>query len=260
MSRNNNTINPVQRLSQIRKAISCLGEVSIKDLSKEAGVSEITIRRDLELLKSQGEIIISRGVVASAKRLTFDFTFSSKQQKNHKQKIAIAKKAIDYINDGDVVILDTGTTTLEIARHLIGRRKVKVITTSLAIVSKLQFAEDIEIILLGGQLRNGSPDLHGPLTEKCLDFFNADVAFVGADAVDSQANTYTGDLKILGVDRKITECSKKVIIVADSSKLDQSSMCKVFSRKDYELLITDSGAEDIFVQKLIAKGIKIELT
>ena len=249
----------MQRLSQIRKALSCLSEVSIKDLSEEAGVSEITIRRDLELLKSQGEIIISRGIVTSAKRLTFDFTFGSKQQRNHTQKVAIAKKAIDNINDGDVVILDTGTTTLEIARHLIGRRKVKVITTSLAIVSELQFAEDIELILLGGQLRHGSPDLYGHLTEKCLSFLKSDIAFVGADAIDSLANTYTNDLRRLGVDRKITECSKKIIVVADSSKLDQSSMCKVFSNKDYELLITDSGAEDTFVQKLLKKGIKTEL-
>ena len=259
MSTNNNAISATQRLGHIRKALSCFGEVSIGKLSEETGVSEMTVRRDLELLKAQGEVIISRGIVASAKRLTFDFTFSSKQQKNHEQKIAIAKRAIDHINDGNVIILDTGTTTLEIAHRLIGHRKVKVITTSLAIVSKLQFADGIEIILLGGQLRNGSPDLHGPLTEKCLDFLKADVAFVGADAIDSQANTYTDDLRILGVDRKIKECSKKVIIVADSSKLNQSSMCKIFFPKDYELLITDSGAEKEVVNELLNNGIKVEL-
>ena len=259
MSRKADTVNRNQRIIYIRKRLSRSDGVSITKLSEEIKVSEMTVRRDLELLKSQREVIIARGIATSARRLTFEFTFRAQQQKNRKHKMALAKKAIRHVRNDQVIILDTGTTTLEIARHLVGRRKIKVITTSLAIVSELQFDSDIEIILLGGQLRDGSPDLHGSLTEQCLETFRADIAFVGADAVGSNGNTYTGDIRVLNLDRKIKDIARKVIVVADSSKLGQDSMCKIFTSNDYHLLITNSGADDRIIRRIRKRGIRIEL-
>jgi len=248
-----------QRLDYIRRQLEQSQEVTIRDLALFFGVSEMTVRRDLDLLESQGDVIRVHGGAAPAKRVTFEFRFRAEQQRNMEQKQAIALKALQHIKKGQSVIFDTGTTTLEIARLLPGKRQVKVITTSLSIVSELQFAADIELILLGGFLRDGSPDLHGPLTEQNLDMFQADIAFVGGDAVDKDGGIYTNDLRILSLDRKMASITKHLIVVADSSKFSRQAMCKVFKPQDYQTLISDYSLDQKLVRDMEKKGINIEL-
>lgn len=212
------------------------------------------------MLESHGEVLRTHGGAVLAKRLTFEFTFKANQQKNLEQKRAIASAAIKHIADGQVVLLDTGTTTLEIARAMVSNRKVTVITTSLAIVSELQFVDDIETILLGGFLRKGSPDIHGPLTEQNLSQFSCDIAFVGADAFDDTATTYTDDLRVLNLDRQMAKIAQRVVVVADSSKFGRQGTCKVFTPKEYHLLITDSKLSLKAVKIIKKAGIKLELS
>jgi len=231
----------------------------VSKLASGFDVSEMTVRRDIEILELQGEVIRTHGGAALARRLTFEFTFKANQQKNLEQKRAIAAKAVKHISDGQVVLLDTGTTTLEIARAMASNRKVTVITTSLAIVSELQFVDDIETILLGGFLRKGSPDIHGPLTEQNLAQFSCDIAFVGADAFDETATTYTDDLRVLNLDRQMAKIAKQVVVVADSSKFGKKGMCKVFTPKEYQLLITDSQLSSKTVKIIKKIGINLEL-
>jgi DeoR family fructose operon transcriptional repressor len=259
MGKIDSNISQNQRLEYIRKEISHNGEVFIRDLAQKFNVSEMTIRRDIMELESQGEVIRTHGGAASAKRLSFEFTFRSEQQKNLKQKHAIAQKALNFIKDGEVVVLDTGTTTLELARGLVGVRTLKVITISLPIVSELQFAPEIETILLGGNLRPLSPDLHGPLTEQNLSMFKTDTAFLGAGAIDSEGNVYTDDLRVLNLDRKMIEISKKVVILADSSKFQEQAMCKITGPEGYHVLITDSGINPKVVKKLAGRGINVQV-
>ena len=259
MSRNSNSISQTQRLEIIRQQLSANGEVFVSKLASEFKVSEMTVRRDIDMLESHGEVLRTHGGAALAKRLTFEFTFKANQQKNLEQKRAIAAAAVKHISDGQVVLLDTGTTTLEIARAMVSHRKVRVITTSLAIVSELQFVDDIETILLGGFLRKGSPDIHGPLTEQNLSQFNCDIAFVGADAFDETAATYTNDLRVLNLDRQMAKAAQQVVVVADSSKLGQKGMCKVFTPKEYDLFITDSQLDKKAVKIIKKTDINLEL-
>jgi DeoR/GlpR family transcriptional regulator of sugar metabolism len=247
------------RLETIRQEIAEKGEVFIHELAKKFKTSEMTVRRDLIFLESKGEVIRTHGGAASAKRFTFEFTFKSEYQKNLKEKQRIARKALDYIKDGQTIILDTGTTTLEIARLLPGQRSVKVITMSLPIVSQLQFAQDIEVILLGGYLRDQAPDLHGPLTEQNLAMFKADVAFLGAGGIDADGTVYTDDLRVLNLDLKMIEISSKVIVVADSSKFNHGALCRVMGSNAYQVLITNKEADLKFVKQLHKYGIEVEL-
>lgn len=259
MAKNNNKMSQVQRLDFIRSELMQNEEVSVEKLAAGFNVSEMTVRRDLEVLESKGEVIRTYGGAALAKRLTFEFAFRDKQNKNHRQKQKIAKKAAEFVSDGDVVILDTGTTTLEIAGEIAGRENITVITTSLAIVSALQFSSGIEVVLLGGLLRGGSPDMHGPLTERNMEQFSADVAFIGADAIDEDGNTYTDDLRIVNLDRMMAAKAKKVIVVADSQKFSSSAMCKVFQRGDYDMIVSDSGVDKKIVKQLTKSKVKIKL-
>jgi len=156
-------------------------------------------------------------------------------------------------------VVDTGTTTLEAARQLAGQRRVKVITMSLPVVSALQYDSEIEIILLGGHLRDRSPDLHGPLTEQNLGMFQADVAFLGAGGIDAEGSIYTDDLRVLTLNRRMVQMSKKVIVLADSGKFGRQAMCKIIGPEEYQVLITDTGADAGMVESLRRRGVQVEV-
>ncbi len=259
MAKKGNKPSQNQRIEEIRGKLLDGEEVSIEKLARRFGVSGMTVRRDLEVLESQGDVIRTHGGATPAKRLTFEFSFRNKQNKNIEQKRRIARQAVKHVRDGRVIMLDTGTTTLQIAEELTGKENITIITTSLAIVSKVQFAPNVEVVLLGGFLRGGSPDLHGPLTEQNVELFRTDVAFMGADAVDSIGNTYTDDLRVANLDKKMAANAKKVIVVADSSKFGRTAMCKVFGCRDYDLVITDKKIDKEISKQLTRKKVKLEL-
>ncbi len=247
-----------QRLEKIRDELSKQQEVSIEKLAVEFGVTIMTIHRDFDFLESQNEIIKTHGGATMAKRLTFEFAFRGQQNMHHQSKKAIAIAASKEVKDGDSIMLDTGTTTLEIARGLKGKKNITIITTSLAIVSELQFEEDIQVVFLGGYLRSGSPDMHGPLTEDNIEKFRADIAFIGADGVDCDADTFTDNLEVSSLSRRMAKNSSKVIVVSDSSKMGRESMVKVLSPHDYDMIITDDGINQKTLQKL-RKKVKVNI-
>ncbi len=137
----------------------------------------MTVRRDLQSLAAQGKVIRTHGGAAMADRISFEFDFLNRVRRNQPAKKAIAAAAAAQIRDGESVMLDSGTTTLELARLLRGRPRLTIITSSLPIAAQLQFDPQIEVLLLGGRLRTSSPDLAGAITEHNLETLRADVAF-----------------------------------------------------------------------------------
>lgn len=259
MARTKSKLTRLQRLEAIRQELLRTDEVSIDDLAARFDVSGMTVRRDLELLESRGEAIRTHGGAALARRLTFEFSFRNKQNRNSRQKSLIAARAAEHVKDGQAVMLDTGTTTLEIARRIIDRRNVTVITTSLAIVSPLQFAPGVRLVLLGGFLRGASPDLHGPLTEQNIEMFRPAVAFMGADAIDADGNTYADDLQLVNLDRKMAAHAARVIVVADSSKFGAGGMCRVLGPEDYHTIISDAGIDGDVLTRFRKRRIRVEI-
>lgn len=247
-----------QRLDKIRDELSRQQEVSIETLADKFCVTIMTIHRDFDFLESQSEIVRTHGGATMAKRLTFEFAFRGQQNMHHQSKKAIAVCAGKEVKDGNTIMLDTGTTTLEIARCLKAKKNITIITTSLAIVSELQFAEGIQVIFLGGYLRSGSPDMHGPLTEDNIEKFRADIAFIGADGVGCDADTFTDNLEVSSLSRRMAKNSSKVFVVSDSSKLGRESMVKVLSPADYDMIITDNGVSDQILHKL-KKKVKVNV-
>lgn len=247
-----------KRLERIREELSRQQEVSIENLADKFGVTTMTIHRDFDFLESGGEIVKTQGGATMAKRLTFEFAFRGQQNMHRESKQAIAVWASKEVKDGNTIMLDTGTTTLEIARYLKEKKNITIITTSLAIVSELQFADNIQVVFLGGYLRSGSPDMHGPLTEDNIEKFRADIAFIGADGVDCDGNTFTDNLEVASLSRRMAKNSSKVIVVSDSSKLGRESMVKVLGGGDYDMIITDSGVSEKALCKL-KKKVKVKV-
>ncbi len=239
-----------QRLSEICRLVKDRHEVSICELAEKFNVSEMTIHRDLKKLENQGQIRKLRGIAVPAERMEFEFDFSERRSSNLRAKQAIAKKAFDMVSGGMSFILDTGTTTLELAYLLKDFSDITVITPSLAVSSVLQFSTDIETVLLGGIIRKGSPDLTGTITEHVLDLFMVDIVFQGADGIGLNGELYNSDLRIARVDNKMRKRARRTVIICDSSKIGKTDLATNGTLDEVDVLITDNRIDSVYLSEL----------
>ena len=246
-----------QRLSTVRDLLQNQAEVSISALAEQFDVSEMTIRRDLDNLELTGQVRRTHGGAMPAERMVFEFNFVARRQANRPAKQAIAAEALKLIQPGQRIILDTGTTTLELAHLLRDYSDLTVLTPSLAVASELQFSEGIETVLLGGVVRKGSPDMTGLVAETVLDMFSADIAFQGADGIDEQGGVYTADMRISKVDQKIRQRAKQTYCLADSSKVGHPELVRHGFIHEMQGFITDAGLDPKLKAKWEKKGAKI---
>ncbi len=249
----------INRHRQIQQLLRVHQECSVEFLAAELRVSDMTVRRDLQILAKEGLLVRTRGGASQAERVLFDFPFLREAEQNRSQKGAIAECAARLVEDGQSVMLDSGTTTLAVARHLARRKRLVVITTSLPIAAVLQPSVDVETILLGGIVRRDSPDLTGPLTEGNLDAFHADLAFIGADAVGPDGTLYNASMTVGRMLTKMISRAGAVYVVADSSKIGRTALSRFGSAASIQGLITDGdlGAEER--KTLEAAGVRVIL-
>jgi DeoR/GlpR family transcriptional regulator of sugar metabolism len=154
-------------------------------------------------------------------------------------------------------MLDSSTTPLAIARRLVMIPDLTVVTTSLPVASELFGREGLDVIILGGQLRDSSPDLIGALTENDLDLVRADVAFIGADAVDGQGYLYNASPEVGRMLRRMSAAASTVYAVADHMKLDRHELMRFAHVKDWAGLITDDRTDPGLHQRLREAGVRI---
>ncbi len=245
------------RHQQIVEFIQSSGHCAVDVLAREFSVSEMTIRRDLIALSEEGRIARTHGGAAPVEQVLFEFEFLRRVQENRVAKTRIGVAAAAIVPDGKTVILDSGTTTLAVARQLGSRRRLTVITTSLPIAAVLQRGGGTEILLLGGILRRESPDLEGPLTESNLEGLRADIAFVGADGIDLSGNVYNSSLNTARLLEKVVKAASSVYVVADSSKLERTALTKFGNLTAWRGLITDSSVTPEQLDILLKSGVNV---
>jgi DeoR/GlpR family transcriptional regulator of sugar metabolism len=187
-----------------------------------------------------------------------EFNFDERHRTNLKQKERIGAAAADLVKDGQTLILDTGTTTLELARALAKRNiRVSIYTTSLVIASELWGKEHITLYLLGGQVRSGSPDLAGPLAEIVLERVTVDFAFLGSDGIDPQRGSFAADLETARISERMAVCAKRLVVIADSSKLGRPGAVRYAGFDQIDRLITDKAAPKQHLKTLRKRGIEV---
>ncbi len=245
------------RQRKICELIAQRGQCTVQELSQILGVSGMTIRRDLQVLEQQGHIVRTHGGAALGYRAVFEFDFLKKVRLNLPAKEAIARAAVELLRDCSSLMLDASTTTLAIARHLRGRTGLTVITTSLPAASELQHEPGIDVLLPGGYLRPHSPDLSGPLTEMNLADLHAEVAILGADAIDKQGYVYTNPPDTTDALLRMAASADRVYIAADSSKLGRRGLRRFGRLTQWAGLITDSRADPRFLDALRNQGVRI---
>ena len=245
------------RKDKILCALRTNNIVKVPALAKALKVSEVTIRRDLARLEKEGFLIRAYGGAISKEKVGHEFSFQEKLERNKAEKERISKFAATLIQKGDTIFLDTGTTTLHIARALKFRNDLKVVTNSLYVIYELSSAKDIEVILLGGIFRPRSSDLVGPMTEENLIQFYADKAFLGADSITLSNGLMTTDIQTAKIAKMMAESAKEVIVVADHTKFDKRSFVRFAPITKVDKIITSRGIKNSYRNAYKNKGIEI---
>jgi DeoR/GlpR family transcriptional regulator of sugar metabolism len=230
------------RQAKIRDRFADKPGVSIAELAREFGVSEMTIRRDLAALAEKSQIQRTHGGAMLTERMILEFDYRERRETNRAAKRAIATEARKQVRSGQRIILDTGTTTLELASLLNDGTDLTVITPSLAVASELQHAPGVTVVLLGGAVRRGSPDLTGAVTEHSLELFAADLVFQGADAIGQDGSIYNSDLQLAKVDKLMRGVATRCCVLADHSKIGRTALARNGSLADVDVFITDKAA------------------
>jgi DeoR/GlpR family transcriptional regulator of sugar metabolism len=227
---------------RIRERLGEQPGLAVSEIARELGVSEMTIRRDFAALEGQALLQRTHGGAVLSEKMILEFDYRERRDKNRAAKRAIALEARKLIRPGHRLILDNGTTTLELAALLQDGKDLTVITPSLAVASELQHAQGVEVILLGGVIRRGSPDLTGPVTEHCLELFAADIAFQGADGVSLDGVIYNTDLRLSRVDKAMRRLAAQSCLLADHTKLGRTALARCGTLADVNYFITDERA------------------
>lgn len=228
-----------ERQEEIVRIVSLRGQVSIQDLVRRLGVSEVTLRKDLNFLEASGLLIRTRGgaMAATKKELIRPLELRRTQAREAKERIAL--KARDFIREGDTIFLDSGSTTQELALR-IKAMSLRVVTNSIDVLIALQDAPEVLVFSLGGNFRKDAGSFIGPQTLEALNNFRMDTCFIGTtgfstDGFFSSQNIYESDTKKQALGR-----SKRKILLADSSKYGTEAFSVFAGLKDIHILISDS--------------------
>ncbi len=244
-----------KRLMQIFDMLCRDGEVQISRLSKDFGVTEMTIRRDIEQLVRAEKAVRTHGgamLAASPIKVKENQTVSNKES-----KIAIARKALSFIRDGTTVFIDSGTTGQILAQCLPMSAHLTALTNAVAIATELVNRSFVSVILIGGELKADSLSCRGPAAEEALSRFRADIAFVGVSAVGRNGELFTGSVAEAGLKRKVLSAAQQCVVLADSSKFGRQSLCRFADAREAAALITDGGVSPERIEALEHSGAHI---
>ncbi|MGL1892542.1 MAG: DeoR/GlpR family DNA-binding transcription regulator [Spirochaetaceae bacterium] len=251
----NNVISQ-NRQNLIIKKLHAEGEVNVNDLSVEFNVTPITIRRDLNTLGDKGLLYRIHGGAILTEMLRSESLFSEKGHQHISEKAKIGKIAASLINDEDTVFLNSGSTTLEVIKHLTGKH-VKVITNNVAV---LNIPRDplIEIFLVGGEFREASQSLVGDMAKDTLSNVYSSCTILGANGINKSFGLTSSVQQETSINRLMVErCHGPVIVLADSSKIGVVSSFSTASLNQITTLITDKNADETEISSFKDLGINV---
>ncbi|MCG6184584.1 DeoR/GlpR family DNA-binding transcription regulator [Anoxybacillus sp. LAT_38] len=229
---------PKERRKWIENQLADQGKIDIEQLSQQLNVSTMTIRRDLNILEKEGKIFRTHGGAIHPKSLIQETPYSTKKDKNVEQKKVIALKAIEIIPKNSNIILDSGTTTFELAKLIKDRADLTVITNDIKIAAELVESK-LKVIVTGGELQNEVGTLYGWPTQDLLRRIHADIFFLGAHAVDVSSGITAPTFEKSLIKKLMMQAAESTWLLCDSSKFNQKSFSFVCHLSELEGIITD---------------------
>lgn len=254
-----NVLSPEERKTKILEFINQNESVSVLELSESFNVTGATVRSDLRELETQNKLIRTHGgAVAVIKR---GFEDKPENRSNRREKVLIAREALNYISDGDSFMIDTGTTNYELARIIAqsGRKNLRAITNDTMIAQILEENNDIEVIIAGGVMRNQYHCTLGYQAVKFLQQFSVDKTFLGASSVSASGGLATPNIAISEIKEVMIAQAKQSIILCDSSKFGKSTFHKYAKLGGVDVLITDQGLNSCYRDILAQLDVEVVL-
>lgn len=248
---------PVQRREKIMELLREDGSAKVLNLAKLFKVTEVTIRQDLEKMEKDGLILREHGGAYLKNIKDQVQTFSLTHQENLDKKAVIAQKCLDFIEPGDTIILDSGSTTTEVAKGLKGRKNLTVITNALNIALILGAEPGIEVVVTGGEFKPPTLSLTG---QKAADFFkglHAQKLFLATAGISLKAGLTYPSISDLVVKKAMIDAAETTYLVADSTKMGKAAFASLGALSLIDYIITDAGVEE--KHKQLFKDNDIEL-
>ncbi|HEV3211670.1 MAG TPA: DeoR/GlpR family DNA-binding transcription regulator [Chthoniobacterales bacterium] len=236
------------------------GKAKVEELSERLSVSEVTIRKDLTRLEEQGLLERIHGSAIISQRSRFNIAFLERLRLHAPAKALIAQAAASRIQEGDSIILDAGTTTLSLARALAEKRYNSLLVMTSSMPAALELSKgNHDILLVGGQVRNHSLALIGPMTIKNLANYHADRAFIGTSGISLTHGYSTPNALDAQVKEAMIRSAEETYVLADSSKFGHDCLVSFASIAGVHLVITDSGIPAEYIKEFRKRGIRYQI-
>ncbi|MFL6208633.1 MAG: transcriptional repressor AgaR [Pyrinomonadaceae bacterium] len=249
----------LERRTKILELIEKHGRVAVGDLSRRFKTSEVTIRNDLKDLHERGLLHRAHGGAVKVATVSVDASLKVKAELHADEKRRIGSAAAALVNDGESIILDSGTTTQQIARQLKHKKNLQVITNGLNVATELLGAQNIQLLFLGGIVRHNSLSAVGHFAENMLAQLSADKLFLAVDACDMEFGLSTPNLEESQVNQAMVRIAKEKILVADASKFGKRSLSRIVLLDAIDTIVTDRSLPAETQAELRARGLKLIL-
>lgn len=248
-----------ERHQIVLKTLHDTGHVNVQDLSKQMKVSDVTIRKDLKLLEDKGLLFRTHGGASKANPYTNDKPVAEKERLNADEKRIIAKAAAAMIGYNDSIIIGSGTSMLALARAISPDGHLTVITSALNVSLELSHHPNVEVLQLGGQLRQNSSSVMGPYAEQILADVSCSILFLGVDGIDLEMGLTTTSLMEARLNQKMIDAAQVTVVLADSSKFGKRGLGKICALDQIQHIITDSRISPELIKLLEEKGVTVTI-
>jgi DeoR family transcriptional regulator of aga operon len=248
-----------ERRQRIQEVVEQSGRITVEDIVAKFKVSAVTARADLDVLSERGDLIRSHGGAVRQLNPAVDYPLRFKETIHHAEKVRIGHAAAQLVKPHQTIILDSGTTTAQVARQLKSARiqPLTVITNALNIAYELAESESISLIVIGGILRHAANSFVGPQAERMLQDLHADHLFLAVDGLHPDEGFSTPDILEAQLNNVMIRVANEVTVVADASKFSRRSLALIGKIQCAQRIITDSRVDDEMVAKLRAKGLEV---
>lgn len=251
------TLGTAERRNYIIRKLSDQGHLSVTDLAGELSVSGVTIRKDLQYLEERNILVRTHGGALTPEHFVHEMPFDEKAKRNVEEKKRIGKRAAELVSDQDSIILDSGSTTLQITRHLRDRRDLTVATNSLHVALETMRLTHARLLMLGGVLRRNSASIVGPCAEAMMRDHAFRLLFLAGDGFDVSFGLTTTDEFESRLNQLMMDAADTTVVVLDSSKFGRRGLCRIAGADEIDTVITDEGIPDSAAKMLDNHGVQV---
>ena len=244
-----------ERQKRILEILGNDNQMSVNSLSEVLGVSSVTIRQDLNYLEAEGLLKRIHGGAV----LKDGDDLDNRLGKNYEKKLRIAKKVASLVNEGETLLIESGSVNVLLARELVKIKRVTIMTTNLYIARQFRKNEQANIVILGGIYQHDSETMVGKITKACIDQVNIDKAFIGIDGYTEENGFMLRDLFRAEISSYIIQKSKDVYIMSDSSKFGRTELTNICYPSDIQHIATDDDLNVEFKEEFEKAGIDLIL-